>query len=337
MKKTQLLDIAKNIDYDKVKFVASCSFSDFSIRITTQEPLLYKIVSQQLPFLNKKKEALNPDIVDIFLAYTSKSIQIPNTFNKIADDLRHSELFQYYKMRNKIIYTNNDSFLIGEPSKGKFFIFITRTNKLYTSFFSISLILFLKFKGFFALHSALLSKENVGILLAGNSGSGKTTLVIKLAGIDFKYICDDICLVYKMNSKRVGAFAMSKVIFPVPIKKNYNFCSSPSLKSNFKEYKRLSSISIGAYTKNYFPKFLIFLQIIPSKITKIIPISKNEAMIKLIKLSQFMCSEEKGMVAEHTQLLKDLSKQCQCFNLLAGEDIKESPEKAKNILRDLIG
>lgn len=341
MKGIEFLNTVKDIDYNKIKFTAFYSFLDFSIRITAENLSLYKIATQQFSCLKliKKRNMPNPDI-DILLAYISKNIEIPKTFNKIGEILNRFCRIHCYKKEDSIIYTtDHNSFLSGEPSKGKFSILINSANQtnadLCAPLFFILIILSLKFKGLFALHSALMTKDNAGILFAGNSGAGKTTLAINLADRDFRYICDDTSLLYRMGSKRIGAFALPKLFFPPD--NNQGFQSQISLNSDFRGYKEPPSISTATHTKSCIPKFIIFLQITPSKNTEVSHISKDEAMVKLIKLSQLICTEEEEIAIEHLELLKDLSGQCRCFNLLAGKDIKESPDKAKNILRNLIG
>lgn len=340
LKDIEFLIADKDIDYKKINFTASYHFLDFSIRIATKNYSLYKIASQQFSCLklDRRKDKPNPDI-DIFLAYVSKKIEIPKAFNKIGEVSNRFCLSHCYKKENSVIYTTNrNSVLFGEPYKGRFSILINSANQinadLYATFFFILIVLSLKFKGLFALHSALMSKENAGILFTGDSGTGKTTLAVNLTDRDFRYICDDTCLLYRMGYRKVGAFALPKLFFPPNNKQGFQ--NQPSLNSNFRGYKKPPSIFTAAHTKTCIPKFIIFLQITRSKKSEVTHISKNEAMIKLIKLSQLIATEEKEMFVKHLQLLKDLSEQCRCFNLLAGKDIKESPDKAKNILRHLI-
>jgi GTPase SAR1 family protein len=275
--------------------------------------------------INNKEEISNPDI-DIFLDITCETIRIPRSFKKIGEIPSKTGLFQYYIEGDNLISVRSDnSFALGEPKKGKFSIFFRKLDSS-KPFFLNSLVLALKFRGLFALHSALLSKNNIEFLLVGESGSGKTTLAKNLSQKKFLYICDDICFLYRPDSRRVGVFLLLHKDF-----KNYHYS-----KLNLKKYEHIPSNIMGIHRKRYFPKFIIFPKITHSKISKLIPISKNEATIRLITLSQLMGIEEKEMVAEHVQLLKDLSTQCLCFELLASNDVEKSSNTLIETLRDLI-
>ena len=317
----------KNTDYGSYKFVNFYHFLDFFMRIGTNNLMLNKITSQYLSHLkiNKKREVVNPDI-DISLGLNHKPIKIPLTFKKIEEISNQSGLFQYYKRGDNLICLRNDhSFIMGEPKNGKFSIFFSRLD-YSMPFFINSIVLTLKFKGLFPLHSVLLSKNNIGFLLAGESGSGKTTLAKNLIKHNFIYLCDDICFLYRLNSRGVGVF----VLLPAALK-NYYFS-----RHNFNRCKNAPSDTLVINKNRFSPKIIIFTKLTHRKVGRLIPISNNDAMVRLISLSQLIWMEEKRMVVEHIQLLKDLSNQCLCFELLAGSDAEETSNMLAEALQELI-
>ena len=139
---------------------------------------------------------------------------------------------------------------------------------------------------------------------------------------NFIYICDDTCLLCRRGLKKIGVLGL-----PSDFGKNISI-----IKNNLKKNKRLSPFVVSARKKMHFPKFIIFPKIIRAKNSRLAPISKNNALIKLVSLSQLIRHEDNKMISKHTQILKNLSKQCGCFELSMGENREEPAEIISTLL-----
>nr|MBU1328192.1 hypothetical protein [Candidatus Omnitrophota bacterium] len=212
--------------------------------------------------------------------------------------------------------------MAGICHQNKILLFIAGQNKPMSFRNSIRIILlyFFRCRGFFALHTAYLTKDKVSILFPGNSGCGKTTISMNLAKSGFICRGDDISFLCRSNSK-IKAYPFPTRMLRRDYKKDTRVCI------RHKTYYKTAST----------PDFIVFPEITHKKKSKLIPLSSNEAMMKII--GNLMFSSLEPVRDDHVkamEILKKLVKQCCSYLLLGGKDIIKSPTNLSLILKRLI-
>ncbi|MFA5411397.1 MAG: hypothetical protein WC321_06035 [Candidatus Omnitrophota bacterium] len=298
MKKLDLYDAVTNYDFNHSRYIKFYSALDFSIRVATNNARLQEIISRNsfsyFRIIKEKSNVLRPDI-DIFLTTHRSPKRIPKYFRRIAEASSLLGVFRCYTDGDFLLYTQKEnSYLIGSPERGKFFISLRKVDCSSVRSFLNAVTLSLESRGFLTLHSAIVSRKNHALLLTGESGSGKTTLAINLIKKGFFYVSDDISLLRRSNSEGIGVYGLAKDL--------RRDCYLPDI--------------ISRRRMRYLPRFIVFPRIIKSKKSRLSLLSQDQAYLRLIDLSQLTWLENKEKLLEQLRILQDLSAQCVSFELL---------------------
>ena len=301
-------------------------FLGYVVKITTADDTLYKASTKNYAIcfrmLSGREKTRKADI-SISLFIGRRSPKIPGNFKKIGEVSGKLGVHRCYSNGSNLLYIEGkNTYLTGNLKKGSFSAYLSSPRAGSMPIFLTALALFMQSKGLFVLHTAIVAKQKKVFLLAGESGVGKTTLGINLIKRDFFYLTDDSCLLSRLSNGRIGAFMLPND--PTP---KFNVIRNNLIKS-----KGLPKDIIGTCRKMHFPDFIIFPTIAHLKKSKLVPLSMNETIIRLIQLSQLMWLEDKRTLSRHINVLKGLSKQCRCFKLLAGRDRKEVSKTVADIL-----
>jgi len=307
------------------KMIVDYEYLGYAIRIMTSDAGLYNACRKNYAIsfrILSAKEMIRRKIdVTVSLTIKKKPSGIGVGYKKIGEVSGKLGVHRCYKKGNGLLYLHGKSSLEGNIKTGRFKAFLG-SKKDSMPIFLRALSLFMQSRGMFVLHCAVVAKGKNVFLLAGESGAGKTTLGINLIRKDFFYLADDSCLLMPGKGPRVGAFMLPND--PAP---KFKVISNYLLKS-----KGLPEDIIGTCRKKHFPNFIVFPKISGFKKSKLVQVSANEAVIRLIQLSQLMWLEDKAQLQCHIRAIKRLAKQCRCFKLLAGRDRKEAAQLVANIL-----
>lgn len=305
--------VIKDYSY-KCGFANTYSLANLSVKIATNSEYIHKIISGSFLISEKEKTGgpADPDLdISVVSVRDRKKIKIPDNFKESNKFRTPDGTFTYYKDGSGLIYMKHDANLaFGNQRNGKFIIFLKHVHYSKPLFMN-SIILSLRSKNLFSLHSALLEKDGGGILLAGKSGCGKTTLALNLSRRKFSYVCDDICLATRDNLKRVNISGLANLAF----KEDF-----------FEKDKPVPPEILMNSEKRYLPKVIIFSNTTNYKTCRLLPVSSGEGVAKLINLSHLMCFEENSMALERVSILKDLSSQCRSFQLQRNSDPRVTSE-----------
>jgi hypothetical protein len=203
------------------------------------------------------------------------------------------------------------------------------------NFFLIGLTYLFSYQGLFDLHGAALSNHGTGYLFLGESHSGKSSIALNLVRLGWHYASDD-SLLLKSNGNGVEVLSFRKV-----------FYIDPSLASKYPEFDILvSNKDSAAGSKLFFdleivypnqfqvsivPKVLIFNKIVTDQKSTLQSQSKGQALANLLKQSISIFFNRQA-VTQHSQILKTLINQCSCYQLFAGRDLYDEPDKILKIL-----
>lgn len=206
------------------------------------------------------------------------------------------------------------------------------------NFLLLGLTYLFSYQGLFDLHGAALAYHGIGYVFLGESGSGKSSMALNLVGQGWKYASDD-SLLLKSNGKSVEILSFRKIFFVDPAAAlNYPELDTLVFKidnvSGSKSFLDLEKVYPNQFQASIVPKILIFSKITHDRKSSVQLLSKGQALANLLKQSASIFFNRQA-ISQHTQTLKNLIEQCNCYQLLAGRDLYDEPDKIIKILPKL--
>ncbi len=248
------------------------------------------------------------------------------------------------KKGETVYLTDGLSLFQVEPQAGVGFLslhhsFKEKSRFSKNNFFLIGLIYMLSSRGIFDLHAAGLVREGTGYLLLGGSGSGKSSIALNLVSRGWQYISDDAILL-KSSGGRIEMLAFRKKFFlDTALVKHYPeifpYLEKSTNGDSNKRFLDVDAVYPDQFRSSGFPKVLIFINIVPKLESKLTPVDRLHALIELTKQSASLFFNRQAAQA-HFDALKQLVYQTDSYQLFAGRDLYEEPEKITEVLSDVI-
>jgi len=203
----------------------------------------------------------------------------------------------------------------------------------------LSLLWLLRKHGLYGLHGNALVKDGSGILLVGSTCSGKSTTALSLVRNGWQYLSDDVTLL-RQSHQGVEAIALQK-----------GFSIDPRLASHYPELEEslrtsssnglkrlidLNTVYPGKHVPRCIPDFLIFPSIVHQEQSQLIPLDNVAALIDLSRNCGGIFVD-RDMVELQMEVLKQLVYQTSCYQLLAGRDLHEEPQRVADVLSAAVG
>ena len=200
----------------------------------------------------------------------------------------------------------------------------------------VGLVKLLRSVGYYALHAAgLLTAAGKGVLISGISGCGKSTLTIGMIRHGWRYLSDDAIL---LRVKKGGVNALvfrqpfsidsraAKVYEDLPLGKE----PPPSAQ---KQKRRLNMREAfpTQHVPECIPRVLLFPKIISGPTSRLEPLTRTQTIGQLLGQSNPEVFDRPTM-EDHLHVLTKLVKQCENYELQAGQDLYQQP----SILEDLL-
>jgi hypothetical protein len=189
--------------------------------------------------------------------------------------------------------------------------------------FLIGLSELVRSRGLYLIHAAALARDGKGLLIPGFTGSGKTTLSIALLREGFRFLGDDRTFIKKeADGLKLLAFpdeldVTEKTLFSFPEMKDLpkdTFKMGPRKKKFWVE-----RVYPGSIIDISVPRILLFPNIVQKENSQLEPLSKAEAVERLLPHSLLVFD---GEIAEkHFHLLCHLVEEMDCYHLDFGQDI----------------
>jgi hypothetical protein len=203
------------------------------------------------------------------------------------------------------------------------------------NFFLVGLSHLLAPLGFYDLHGAAVTWGDACCLLLGESGSGKSSTALSLVRLGWDYTSDDAVLLRSLPN-RIEALAFRKKFFVYPA---VGRCH-PEIREHLepapggdvaKQFLDVDLVYPGRFRPNCAPTVLIFCSIIPRSESILEPLDQTSALIRLLKQSASVFFS-RAFAEAHMEVLKRLIYQTKSYQLFAGRDLCEQPDKITNIL-----
>ena len=245
-----------------------------------------------------------------------------------------------FETNSSVIITDNDSTFSIAPWSGRGAVSLHPSSKQKTpgakyNFLLLGLTYLFSYQGLFDLHGAALSDGGAGYVFLGESGSGKSSLALNLVHQGWRYASDD-SLLLKSNGKGVEVLSFRKFFYIDPaVASRYpeldRLISKKSNPAGSKRFLDLEKAYPNQFLPSIVPKVLIFCKIIPEQKSSLKLYSKGQAFADLLKQS-ISIFFNRHTVTSHSKILKNLIDQCACYQLLAGRDLFDEPDKIIKIL-----
>ena len=205
---------------------------------------------------------------------------------------------------------------------------------------SHSVVILLRYRGWFGLHAAALAQDDRGVLLAASSDSGKSTAALNLVRAGWQHLSDDTVLL-RSNDEAIRAFSFRRdfcldpdatALFP----ELEGHAWPPSLSDATKWRVDMGAIYPGQFRPSCRPQVLILPQIIDAPASRLEPAEPLETIAELTYQSALFLTPQRPVANQHLDLIRDLVDQCACYRLHAGRDLIDDSKRIHHLLAPLV-
>ena len=294
------------------------------------------------PFPFTKLSCLN-DPVHMDLKFTTSDI--PWAVPKQTSEPIHCYGLSIFKADDYVYLTDGLSVFQLQPQVGTGLLTLHssfREKPLLSkcNFFLIGLIHLLSRFRLYDLHAAGFIRDGAGCLLLGESGSGKSSMTLSMVRQGWHYTSDDAILL-KSSADGVEALSFRKKFFLDPILIHHYpeiapYLEEPTDGEDAKHFLDPELVYPGRFWPNFVPNVLIYTSIVSQPESMLTPIDQTSSLIRLMKQSASLFFNREAVKA-HLDALKQLVNQTDSYELLAGRDLYEEPEKISEVLSGVEG
>ena len=192
--------------------------------------------------------------------------------------------------------------------------------------------------GLYELHAAgVVSPSGEGVLVTGPSGSGKSNLTAQLAFAGWQYLSDDSLLLYRRSGGVYAhalrrMFALTDEIFSgTPLAESHSIEISVVPFDPLKKRFEPASVFPGRFVLSCKPARILFSRIENGAASRIELLNRAETMARLIRMCPWACYD-KATAEAHLEVLGELARQAEGFELLAGADLLDSEQASEFLL-----
>ena len=204
-----------------------------------------------------------------------------------------------------------------------------------SNFFLVGLVHLFAPCGYFDLHGAGLINGGNGCLFLGPSGSGKSSLALNLVKKGWRYASDDALLI---DSTKMDVCVLSF---------RKQFYVDPALAGRFPEldheinhhgqnesekyFVDLGKVWPNQFQPRFVPKKTLFCHVSGERFSRIKPISKKDALLRLLPQSASIFFNQ-PFAQQQVAVLKRLIEQTECYQLEAGLDGYDDPKTTADMI-----
>ena len=199
-----------------------------------------------------------------------------------------------------------------------------------------SLVILLRYQGWFPLHAAALARGNRGILLTARSDSGKSTTALNLVRQGWSYLSDDTVLLRtEAGPVQAHSFRTDFCVDPEAVDLFPELGEQtwpPSLSDATKWRVDGASVYPGQFTPTCIPRVVVVPSIADCETSTLSPVDRKVVLGHLFRQSALTMTPERPVVEQHLELLKQLIHQADTYRLDAGRDALNTPEVIDRLL-----
>lgn len=197
--------------------------------------------------------------------------------------------------------------------------------------------------GLYELHAAgVVTPSGQGVLIIGPSGSGKSNLAAQLASAGWQYLSDDSLLLFSRDGEvhthaLRRMFALTDEIFSAT-----GVAESDSIEVSIAPFdplkKRFEPAPLfpGQFVQACTPRKILFSRIEGAPNSRIQLLNRAETMARLIRMCPWACYD-KTTAEAHLEVLGELARQADGFELYAGADLLNSERASEFLLSRFAG
>lgn len=215
-----------------------------------------------------------------------------------------------------------------------------RTSKTLFYLITLSLVILLRHRGWYPLHTAAVARDGRGVLLVAQSDSGKSTATFNLVRRGWNYLSDDTVLL-RLADEHARAYSFRR-----------NFCVDPEAARHFPELRDQawsSSLSDaqkwqvdvdrlypGQFVATCDPALIVLPTIAETAESRIEPVPTKAVFTELITQGSFFLTPDREVATRHVTVLQALLRQSRTYRLHAGRDARDDPSVLHNLLAPLV-
>lgn len=201
---------------------------------------------------------------------------------------------------------------------------------------TMSLVILLRYRGWFPLHAAAVAQNGQGVLLTAESDSGKSTTALNLVRQGWSYLSDDTVLL-REEDDRVQACSFrtdfcvdpeAADLFPALADTDW----PPSLSDTSKWRVDGQAVFPGQFTPTCVPRVLVVPSIVDRDTSTLTPADQKDVLGALFRQGALSMIPDRAVAEQHLNLLKRLTHQADAYYLEAGRDALDTPEVLDRLL-----
>lgn len=201
-----------------------------------------------------------------------------------------------------------------------------------------SVLLLLRYQGFYPEHAACVAYDGIGCLLVGDSGSGKSTLTLGLVQEGWHYLADDAILLRGCRDSVEAMPLRRKLCLAPEARRTFpdtvGYWQPSPWPGDLKQRLDIQALYPAQVRDTCRPNLMLFPTIVPAPRSQLAPIGKAEALFRLIQQSALVTVEPQ-MAPSHLDVLARLVRQSQHYQLLAGQDLARNPQYIARLLEEV--
>jgi hypothetical protein len=301
------------------------------------EDELYPGVKSYFDSLSKTKDRPPLDPFSIVLKIQAPPSQLPADATFVVE----TAVTRCYRRHHQHYFLSKDGSLFWFDSASRCchgFIRPEIRNDVSTicSLISGPLLESMRVAGRFYLHAAALSHNGVGYLVSGDGGSGKTTTALNLVKCGFDYVSDDSLLMDRYDGD-IRVFAWYRDFhLSADMCQRYeelNVIMTDDLDEGEKVSIDVAQFFKGTQRDWIEPDVILFPQIVSQPESSLSPLTPMQTFMRLIK--QILIGSDADSAAHQLETVRTLVQRTCGFELKAGRDLLEDPNKLRSIIAKL--
>jgi hypothetical protein len=191
---------------------------------------------------------------------------------------------------------------------------------------------FLRLRGLYPVHAAALELDGNAVILPAQPGSGKSTLSIALVRQGLRLLSDDMPFLSNTPGPEVLAFpedvnvcADGSAFFD-----ELDFLAERTPNERGKHSVALGDLFPDSVAERGVPRLLVFPRIARTVLSRLRPMSKQEALVALLDHS--LPPLNRSLASPHFETMMDVVASCACYQLDTGLDPGEAARQLASLL-----
>lgn len=316
---------------------------DVRIHIEADAPHVATMMKQTLRYKGATPDA-SASTADLTLDFSTPRppVPIPDAARRLGRT-EHGSIW-IWQDENRMYLSHEDSTVAIHPDKGMAHADLGanlrspsdgRRDPLFY-LITMSLVILLRYRGWFALHAAAVTRNERGILLTASSDSGKSTTTLNLVRQGWSYLSDDTVLLRAEGGcARAYSFRTDFCVDPeaaelFPELDNEEW--PPSLSDATKWRIDGAAVFPGQFRPTCVPRVLIVPSIADRPESTLTPLDRTDVLGVLFRQGALSLTPNRTVATRQLEVLKQLVHQTDVYRLDAGRDALDAPEVLDHLM-----